>query len=105
MDWGDDFGFVEVSAKENKNVVNIFSCLLLQTRLKGLLNVAEISSYNSTRVGYKEHSEISRAKQRRRSSLPISELFHRLPGSRSETQNPPGRTGATFRKRNSCTPS
>ena len=100
IDW--EHGFVECSAKKNHNIINIFSCMLIQARLNGTLNVAQISSSNSSRhIGYKDHTESVRMHQRRRSSLPISELFHRLPSGRSENRA----TGATFRKRNSCTPS
>ena len=102
IDW--EHGFVECSAKRNQNIVNIFSCMLIQARLKGSLNVTHSSSTPSSRhIGYKDHSEIIRMQQRRRSSLPISELFHRLPSSRSDSNNRPGAN--SFRKRNSCTPS
>lgn len=101
IDW--EHGFVECSAKNNHNIINIFSCMLIQARLNGTLNVAQISTSQSSRhVGYKDHSDIGRLQQRRRSSLPISELFHRLPSTRNENR---GGHGATFRKRNSCTPS
>ena len=103
IDW--EHGFVECSAKKNQNVVNIFSCMLIQARLKGTLNVVQTSGSNSSRhIGYREHADLGRMQQRRRSSLPISELFHRLPNSRSDA-NPSNRAAATFRKRNSCTPS
>ena len=40
IDW--ESGFVECSAKNNKNIINIFSCMLIQARLKGSLNVDSI---------------------------------------------------------------
>ncbi|KAJ6220081.1 hypothetical protein RDWZM_005893 [Blomia tropicalis] len=105
IDW--EHGFVECSAKENHNVVNIFSCMLLQARLKGTLNVEQLTAPSSQRhIGYKDHSEVVRMHQRRRSSLPISELFHRLPSSRSDSAtNRSSNASSSFRKRNSCTPS
>lgn len=113
IDW--EHGFVECSAKNNKNIVNIFSCMLLQARLKGSLNVLQLSQTHSPsrHIGYKEHNEHSR---RRRSSLPISELFHRRPTNRFDaagmaTAAAAASSGqrkssiAAFRKRNSCNPS
>lgn len=132
IDW--ESGFVECSAKSNKNIINIFSCMLIQARLKGSLNVDSLISGNfinnlsfhnlisnnliyqtlasnsSRQIGYRDPA--SRA-QRRRSSLPISELFHR--SSRGDRGDRAGldsvnrisdpRNSSTFRKRNSCTPS
>lgn len=99
IDW--EHGFVECSAKKNQNIINIFSCMLIQARLNGTLNVAQIASSHSSRhIGYRDHSDVARIQQRRRSSLPISELFHRLPSGHSGRAS----QGATFRKRNSCTP-
>ena len=107
IDW--DHGFVECSAKENRNIVNIFSSMLLQARLKGCLNVNQILASNASKHSHhlRDHSigdEGIRAHgRRRRSSLPISELFHRSPAppitGLSQQQN------KSFRKRNSCTPS
>lgn len=74
-----------------------------------------LASNSARHIGYRDPA--SRA-QRRRSSLPISELFHR--SSRSDRSDRGGgggggleginriadpRTSGTFRKRNSCTPS
>ncbi|XP_054159574.1 GTP-binding protein drn-1-like [Oppia nitens] len=104
IDW--DHGFVECSAKDNRNIMNIFSSMLIQARLKGCLNVNQIVATNKhhhSRGG--DHGSGDRM-QRRRSSLPISELFHRsqpttIAGLRHQQNADPIR----FRKRNSCTPS
>jgi hypothetical protein len=112
IDW--DHGFVECSAKNNENIVNIFSSMLIQARLKGALNVTQVLSSNSPKHHFlhrdQNHatgSEHTRShNQRRRSSLPISELFHRSPGiSGSSLQQRGDKPNTTFRKRNSCTPS
>lgn len=136
IDW--ESGFVECSAKSNKNIINIFSCMLIQARLKGSLNVDSVisgilishflrhthslifiklislASNSQRQTGYRDPA--SRA-QRRRSSLPISELFHRssrgdrgdrgggLLDSAASNRISDPRNSSTFRKRNSCTPS
>ena len=108
IDW--DHGFVECSAKANKNIVNIFSSMLIQARLHGCLNVNQILSSNSHKHHSRDHSShgegVRSHNQRRRSSLPISEFFHRSPAppitGLSQQQN---KERSSFRKRNSCTPS
>lgn len=112
IDW--DHGFVECSAKNNENIVNIFSSMLIQARLKGALNVTQVFSSNSPKHHFLHRDQnhatgsehIRSHNQRRRSSLPISELFHRSPGtSGSSLLQSRDRANTTFRKRNSCTPS
>ena len=111
IDW--DLGFVECSAKTNQNIINIFSSMLIQARLHGCLNVSQILASNSSKHSshhsrdYSSGTEGVRTHhQRRRSSLPISELFHRSPAppitGLTQQQN---RERSSFRKRNSCTPS
>ncbi|UXI15718.1 ubiquilin-1 isoform X2 [Sarcoptes scabiei] len=114
IDW--EYGFVECSAKNNVNIINIFSCMLIQARLNGTLNVSLLSSSSASKNmnSYKGHqADISRLHQRRRSSLPISELFHRsLSNNRSDQHHHHhhrgGRSGqqhsSSFIK-NSCSPS
>ncbi|RWS12367.1 GTP-binding protein Di-Ras2-like protein [Dinothrombium tinctorium] len=71
IDW--EVGFVECSAKQNENVVQIFQQLLLQAHLRGTLKA--ISQPNSKSSGHGSNRE-TRNQQRRRSSLPINDLFH-----------------------------
>jgi hypothetical protein len=116
IDW--DHGFVECSAKNNENVVNIFSSMLIQARLKGTLPTIPTSKSNQNH-SHRDHNSLTsngidhvRHNQRRRSSLPISELFHHhrstgISGSGVNAVNfaHNSRASGTFRKRNSCTPS
>ncbi|CAG2174071.1 unnamed protein product [Oppiella nova] len=113
IDW--DHGFVECSAKNSQNIVNIFSSMLIQARLKGCLNVTQILASNSSKHHSSHHSrdhnpgsEYRSHNQRRRSSLPISELFHRSQppmSGLSQQSRDRDRDKLSFRKRNSCTPS
>ncbi|CAG2109024.1 unnamed protein product [Medioppia subpectinata] len=111
IDW--DHGFVECSAKNCQNIINIFSSMLIQARLKGCLNVTQILASNSSKHSHhsrdRNHgSEGNRThNQRRRSSLPISQLFHRSqpPLSGLGQHQSRDRDSIAFRKRNSCTPS
>lgn len=89
IDW--DVAFVETSAKEDENIVNIFHQLLLQAHLKGVLKgiSAAVNAGNTLVVEPK--------RERRRSSLPVNELFHHHLSKlshRSPTSPDP--------KRNSC---
>ena len=89
IDW--DVAFVEASAKEDENIVNIFHQLLLQAHLKGVLKgiSAAVNAGNTLVVEPK--------RERRRSSLPVNELFHHHLSKlshRSPTSPDP--------KRNSC---
>ncbi|RWS25849.1 GTP-binding protein Di-Ras2-like protein [Leptotrombidium deliense] len=95
IDW--EVGFVECSAKCNENITSIFQQLLLQAHLKGTLKGA----VNPSAVQASSNSNASRegrSNQRRRSSLPINDLFHHhmsLSGFRHSSRSP-------SRKRNSC---
>lgn len=89
IDW--DVAFVEASAKEDENIVNIFQQLLLQAHLKGVLKgiSAAVNAGNTLNIEPK--------RERRRSSLPVNELFHHHLSKlshRSPTSPDP--------KRNSC---
>lgn len=111
IDW--EHGFVECSAKMNKNIINIFSCMLIQARLNGTLNVNLLSDTTcSTSTSSNKHlkghwTDMSRLHSKRRSSLPISELFHRSTGSHSSRQsnNSRGHTSGLSFSKNSCSPS
>nr|XP_027199512.1 ras-related protein RSR1-like isoform X2 [Dermatophagoides pteronyssinus] len=119
IDW--EHGFVECSAKMNKNIVNIFSCMLIQARLNGTLNVLpKYSSKGHHHHHHHNHPHIqdhhqqqqqqqgsgNRFQQRRRSSLPISELFHRSSSSSSTTSRSiSGHGNSSSFTKNSCTPS
>lgn len=109
IDW--EHGFVECSAKLNKNIINIFSCMLIQARLNGTLNVNLLSdsacSTSATNKHLKGHwTDMSRLHSKRRSSLPISELFHRSTGSHAARQsNNRGHTSGLSFSKNSCSPS
>ena len=68
IDW--DVAFVEASAKDNDKVTTVFHQLLLQAHLKGVLKgiSAAVNAGNTLVVEPK--------RERRRSSLPVNELFH-----------------------------
>lgn len=145
IDW--DVGFVECSAKDNENVVNIFHQLLLQAHLKGIIGggkekgeqqttntssqshqvnyhyphqhqpVASTASSMSTPSGSGGFLDANYRRERRRSSLPVNELFHhtvsKLSGGHHHQHHPPSRSATTTsptggasggggRKRSSC---
>lgn len=68
IDW--DVAFVEASAKDNDKVTTVFHQLLPQAHLKGVLKgiSAAVNAGNTLVVEPK--------RERRRSSLPVNELFH-----------------------------
>lgn len=94
IDW--DCGFVECSAKNNENIGTIYSSLLIQARLKGIFSKNPMSNISKPSGG-----ETKPHNQRRRSSLPISELFH----NRHSGLNLHSKSNNPIRKRSSCTPS
>lgn len=151
IDW--DVGFVECSAKDNENVVNIFHQLLLQAHLKGILGggkeKGEQQTNTNTNISSQPHQvnyhyypqqhhpvastastmstpsgsggsflDVNYRRERRRSSLPVNELFHhtfsKLSGGHHHHQHPPpsrsatttsptgGASGGGGRKRSSC---
>lgn len=107
IDW--EVGFVECSARNSENVLQIFQQLLLQAHLKGLLKIIPGSNHNhhhhlffsspqsnsNSLSSTSEHSKDD--KIRRRSSLPVSDLFH-YPITLRHQRSP-------RKKRNSCAPS
>ena len=72
IDW--DVAFVECSAKDNDNVIRIFHQLMLQAHLKGILKGLSSSTSPGLTVGH--NLVIEPKRERRRSSLPVNELFH-----------------------------
>lgn len=69
IDW--DVAFVECSAKNNEKVMGIFHQLMLQAHLKGILKGLSSTGFSAG------HSLVVEPKrERRRSSLPVNELFH-----------------------------
>ena len=68
IDW--DVAFVEASAKDNDKITSVFHQLLLQAHLKGVVKgiSAAVNAGNTLVVEPK--------RERRRSSLPVNELFH-----------------------------
>ena len=78
IDW--DVAFVESSAKSNDNIMNIFHTLLLQAHLKGILRSSAADS-SSAGKGTGSPSKLKvekvpKVSNRRRSSLPVNDLFH-----------------------------
>lgn len=103
IDW--EVGCVECSAKNNENVLQIFQQLLLQAHLKGALKIIAAPHHQNHHFFSSNHSSSQHHsgaqekddKVRRRSSLPVSDLFH-YPISLRQHRSP-------RKKRNSCAPS
>lgn len=92
IDW--DAAFVESSAKNGDNIMNIFHKLLLQAHLKGMIKTASESSSSEKGSSNRRESFLSKVlrvekvpkvSNRRRSSLPVSDLFSSTSASASST--------------------
>lgn len=83
IDW--DAAFVESSAKNGDNIMNIFHKLLLQAHLKGMIRTStESEKSGSDKSSNRRESFLSKVlrvekvpkvSNRRRSSLPVTDLF------------------------------
>lgn len=78
IDW--DCAFVESSAKSGDNIMSIFHKLLLQAHLKGILKSAAVAASSAdhgvTSPSKLKVEKVPKVSNRRRSSLPVNDLFH-----------------------------
>lgn len=74
IDW--DVAFVESSALSGDNIMNIFHKLLLQAHLKGILKTSTAHDQSNESPTKLKVSKAPKVSNRRRSSLPVNDLFH-----------------------------